>query len=94
MGLKTTNYEVKNFGITLSQAYARLSNINVDINGDAFGVFEIHQTREDSLDAAKSAIQREGFNCVIDKDLPLHKQVYEKAKEKLFIDWEDDIVEN
>lgn len=32
------------------------------------------------------------FSCDIDKDLPLHKQVYEKAKEKRFKDWEDDIV--
>ena len=94
MGLKTTNYEVKDFGITLPQAYARLSNISVDINGEAFGVFEIHQTREDSLDTEKSAIQRETFNCTIDKDFPIHKQVYEKAKAQLFTDWEDDIVED
>ena len=32
MGLKTTNYEVKNFGITIPEAYARLTNISIDIN--------------------------------------------------------------
>ena len=91
MGLKTTNYEAKEFGIVLPKAYARLSNINVDLSGEAFGMFEIHQTRED-IDT-KSPIERKNFNCVIDKDLPIHKQMYEKAKEEIFNDWEDDIVE-
>ena len=91
MGLKTTNYEVKDFGITLSDAYARLTNINVDLSGEVFGMFEIHQTRED-IDT-KSPIERKNFNCTINKDLPIHKQVYEAAKEALFTGWEDDIVE-
>lgn len=47
MGLKTTNYEVKDFGITVPEAYARLTQISIDLNGEAFGTFEIHQKRED-----------------------------------------------
>ena len=39
MGLKTTNYEVKEFGIVLPTAYARLTNINIDLSGKAFGMF-------------------------------------------------------
>ena len=31
MGLKTTNYEVENFGITLPTAYARLADVNIDV---------------------------------------------------------------
>ena len=47
MGLKTTNYEAKKFDIILSTAYARLTNVSVNIDGLASGVFEIHQERED-----------------------------------------------
>lgn len=91
MGLKTTNYEAKNFGIILPTAYARLTNVSVDLNGEVFGMFEIHQTRDDI--SSKSPIERKNINCIIDKDLPIHKQVYEIAKEEIFSDWEDDIVE-
>ena len=90
MGLKTTNYEVKDFGITIPEAYARLTNININVDGEAFGVFEIHQTREDLIE--NNPLERVHVNYVIDKDLPIHNQMYVKAKEELFIDWEDDIV--
>ena len=90
MGLKTKNYEVKDFGITISEAYARLTNININVDGEAFGVFEIHQTREDLIE--NNPLERIHVNYIIDKDLPIHNQIYVKAKEELFIDWEDDIV--
>lgn len=91
MGLKTTNYEVQEFGIILSTAYARLTNINIDLSGEAFGVFEVHQTRDDIN--LKSPIERKSLNYIIDKDLPIHRQMYQKAKEELFIDWEDDLID-
>lgn len=90
MGLKTTNYKAKSFGITIPTAYARLTNINIDLSGEVFGIFEIHQTRDDIN--TKSPIERKNLNCIIDKELPIYKQIYEKAKEELFIDWEDDII--
>ena len=92
MGLKTTNYEAKEFGITLPTAYARLTRIGVDIDGEAYGTFEIHQNRDD-IDNNKSPFERQFLNCKINKDLPIYSQMYQKAKEDLFIDWEDDIVE-
>lgn len=91
MGLKTTNYKVKEFGITLPEAYARLTNVNINVNGETFGTFEIHQTRE-SLNESQP-LERIHINHIIDKDLPIHTQLYVKAKEEIFIDWEDDIVE-
>lgn len=91
MGLKTTNYEVKTFGITLPEAYARLTDVSVDVEGNAFGAFEIHRTREDLTKA--NALERVHVKVAIDKELPLHSQVYIKAKEEIFINWEDDIVE-
>lgn len=90
MGLKTTNYEAKQFGITLPTAYARLTDIHIDIDGHAYGFFEIHQTREDL--GVKAPFERIDIDHIVDKEQPIHKQLYEKAKETLFTNWEDDIV--
>ena len=91
MGLKTTNYEAKEFGIVLPTAYARLTNVNLNVEGDAFGLFEIHQNRDDIN--SKAPFERQSISMTIDKDLPIHKQMYEYAKTTLFTGWEDDIVE-
>ena len=90
MGLKISNYTVNEYGITLENAYAQLTNTIVDLKGVANCVFEIQQTREDIQN--KEPLERKFFSCEIDKDLPLHKQIYENAKEELFPDWENDIV--
>ena len=92
MGLKTTNYKVKDFGITIPTAYARLTNVNINIEGEAFCIFEIHQGREDF--EKTSPLERIHANYVINKDLPVYNQLYLKAKEDFFADWEDDIVTN
>mgnify|MGYP003296404535 CR=1 FL=1 len=91
MGLKTTNYEVKKFGITVPTAYARLTNVSIDVNGDAFGVFEIHQERDDLT--TSEALDRVYLTTTINKDLPIYSQIYTKAKAEIFTGWEDDIVE-
>lgn len=92
MGLKTTNYELKRFGITLPEAYARLTNVNINLEGEAFGVFEIHQERDDLT--TSEALDRVHLTTTINKDLPIHSQIYIKAKTEIFTDWEDDIVED
>ena len=90
MGFKTTDYESKAYGITVPEAYARLTRINVNMHGIANATFEIQQTREDI--GVKKALALIPFSCDIDKEQPLYKQIYEKAKEKRFKNWEDDIV--
>ena len=91
MGLKTTNYKLEGFGITIPKAYARLTHVDINMEGRAFGTFEIHQTREDLT--SSNSLERRHINAIIDKDLPIYTQLYNKAKEELFQDWEDDIVE-
>lgn len=91
MGLKKTNYSIETFGLELPNVYARITSLHVDLNGKAFANFEIQQTREDI--GQKEALERKYFNCEVNVDLPIHKQVYEAAKEELFVDWTDDIVE-
>jgi len=90
MGFKKSNYEAKAFGITIPEAYARITKVNVDVDGKATATFEIQQNRENV--GAKASLALVPFKCDIDKELPLYKQIYEKAKVKTFKDWEDDIV--
>ena len=90
MGLKRTNYESKALGITVPEAYARLTRVSVNVHGVATATFEIQQTREEV--GTKKALALVPFSCDIDKEQPLHRQIYEKAKEKRFKDWEDDKV--
>lgn len=90
MGLKTTNYKVQELGITIPKAYARLTNIDINVDGEAFGTFEIHQTREDLT--KNKPLERFYISDIINKDLPVHNQLYIKAKQDVFIDWEDDII--
>lgn len=90
MGLKTTNYNVKDYGITLPTAYAQISSINVRLDGKAHCMFEIQQDRESI--GKNRCFETKPFNCVVNKDLPIYEQIYVAAKEQLFAGWEDDIV--
>ena len=92
MGFKTTNYESKAYGITIPEAYARITKITVDVDGTANAMFEVQQDRNSV--GEKASLELVPFKCEIDKEQPLHKQIYELAKEKKFKDWEDDIVDN
>lgn len=91
MGLKTTSYEVKDLGITVPTAYAQVTSLFVDKAGNAYADFSIQQKRDDI--GTKEAFVKESISCTIDKTQPIYMQVYNKAKEEIFNDWEDDIVE-
>ena len=91
MGLKTTNYEIKDLGITVPDAYAQITSIFADKNGKAYADFSIQQNRDDI--GIKEAFTKESISCTIDKTQPIYTQVYNNAKETIFKDWEDDIVD-
>lgn len=91
MGLKTTNYEVKDLGIMVPTAYAQVTSLFIDKGGNAYADFSIQQNRDD-IDT-KEAFAKESISCTIDKTQPIYTQVYNKAKETIFEGWEDDIVE-
>jgi hypothetical protein len=92
MGFIKTNYKVEDIGITLPNAYAQIIRLSADKEGRVSSIFAIQQTREDI--ANKENIDTISYRCEIDKDLPIYRQVYEKAKIDIFTDWEDDIVED
>ena len=91
MVLKTTNYEVKDLGITVPTAYAQVTSLFIDKASNAYADFSIQQNRDDI--ATKEAFTKESISCTIDKTQPIYTQVYNNAKETIFKDWEDDIVD-
>ena len=91
MGLKTTNYKVEDYNLVLPTAYAKITNIEISPDGDAFTTFAIQQTRED-ISNNKPLIELR-LDCKINKSLPIYEQIYTLSKAFMFKDWEDDIVE-
>lgn len=91
MGLKTTNYKVEDYNLVLPTAYAKITNIEISPDGDAFTTFAIQQTRED-ISNNKPLIELR-LDCKIDKSLPIYEQIYTLSKTIMFKNWEDDIVE-
>ena len=90
MGLKTTNYTIQNLGITVPEANARIVHLNVHLDNTANALFEIQQSR--AAIGVNKPLERCSLSCTIDKEAPIHAQVYTKAKETFFAGWEDDIV--
>lgn len=91
MGLKKSNYEIEDLGITVPSAYAQITSISVNTESYAYATFTIQKNRDAIQDM--SPYDMVMYECKIDKSLPLYEQVYQKAKEDIFSDWEDDIVE-
>lgn len=91
MGLKTTNYQIEEKGITIDTAYAKIDSIYIKGN-KATANFAIQQSREQT--ETLEPLDIVSVTCIADKEKPLHEQMYVKAKEEVFKDWEDDIVES
>ncbi len=91
MGFKINNYEVKEYGLVLQEAYAQLTHLNIDREGRACAMFDVQQSREKI--GIKRPIKQIAHSCFVNKDLSTYRQVYESAKETIFNGWTDDIVE-
>ena len=90
MGLKTTNYNVSSLGVTLDTAYAIISELYVDKQGNAKAVFEVQQSRESALGILP--IETVEVNFVADKTGEIYAQAYSAGKAQTFSAWQDDIV--
>lgn len=91
MGFIRKDYEIKDLGIIIPTAYAKISNVHIDSQGNAYASFEIQQSRNDI--AIKNSLENIYLFKLIDKTQPIYAQLYIAAKEEFFADWEDDIVE-
>lgn len=91
MGLRTTNYVVRDLGLIVPTAYARLAYVNVNEEGRASGSFAINLNREDFME--RKPIETIPYEYIIDKNQPIYTQIYEQGKAQYFNGWEDDIIE-
>ena len=92
MGLKTTNYSVPSLGVTIDAAYALISDLYVDKQGNGKAVFEIQQSRENALGLAP--LESIEVNFTVDKTGVIYEQAYAAGKAQKFTGWQDDIVDN
>lgn len=90
MGLKTRAYKVEGYDLTLPSAYAKITNVVIDKEGNATATFFIQQSREATMNSTPLVIQN--LDCKIDKNLPIYEQIYATSKIFMFKGWEDDIV--
>ena len=80
MGLKTTNYEVKDMKEVLPTAYAYIRKISVDEYGNGIATIAIHRTRELAQNPAVRPyeVKRVEFKC--DRNANDRITAYNKAK--------------
>ena len=79
MGLKTTNFYVKEMQETLPQAYAVIRSLKVDDNGQGVSVIGIHRTRELALNPQVKPFHEEKIYFTADRNVNDRITVYNKA---------------
>lgn len=79
MGLKKENYEVKNMGVTLPQAYAVIRKLN--INGN-YGMAELAVQANRELAFDKDPYETVNISFEVNRNENPYKTAYAKAKEK------------
>ena len=89
--IKKGEYTVKDLGIAVPNAYAKIGHVSINEAGFAHATFNIQQNREDAIQ--KNPLERISITATIDKTQPIYAQLYVIAKESEFADWEDDIIE-
>ncbi len=89
MGLKKDSYKIEKLNIDISPAYAMVGKIEIE-NDTAIAEIKIHKTREDL--EKYEALETINITCNIERNLSVYEQIYVKAKEDMFLGWEDDII--
>ena len=89
MGLIKKDYEIN--GVVLPLAYAMIGKVKINKDNTSYTEFNIHTSRENNIN--EKPLQKLGFFCKIDRNISVYEQIYIKAKEDIFNDWQDEIVE-
>lgn len=84
MGLKTTNYFVKNLGISLPNAYAKIRTLVLENDGTVRATFGIQQSRELLDSYSPIEIVSVQTKNVWDRKTPLEKVAYEAVKQETY----------
>ena len=90
MGLIKNSYKSEKLNIDISPAYAMVGKIEIE-DDNAIAEMKIHKTREDL--EIYEPLEVVNISCPIDRNISVYEQIYIKAKEDIFKDWQDDIVE-
>lgn len=80
MGLKTTNFHIKKYDLTLPTAYAKLRTLVLNSNGSVSATFAIQQSREHCGKYDPIDIVKVDTTAVWDRNVPLEKFAYDSAK--------------
>lgn len=89
MGLKKTDYVIPMYNLTIPQAYARIYNLEIDIQGNARAYIAVCAAREDI--GYKIPFETKEIRFTTDKLSNPYTVAYETAKEAYFSGWVDDI---
>lgn len=89
MGLKKKNYVIPMYNITIPKAYARIYNIEIDIEGNARAYIAVCAAREDV--GYKIPFETQELQFVTDKLSNPYTTAYETAKQGYFNEWVDDM---
>ena len=89
MGLIKNSYKSEKLNIDISPAYAMVGKIEIE-NDTAIAEIKIHKTREDL--ETYEPLETVNILCNMDRNQSVYEQIYIKAKEDIFKDWQDDII--
>lgn len=89
MGLKKEKYVIEKLNIEITPAYAMIGKIEID-NDSAIAEMKIHKTRADL--EQYEPLESININCNLDRNKPIYEQIYIEAKNGIFKEWENDIL--
>lgn len=94
MGLIKKNYEIKQYGVTLDSVYAKIVVLTSEFEGKSVATLQIKKNKEDFEDRTIQPIKQVSLQFDANKNIPLWKQGYDRAKEsEEFLGWIDDLIE-
>jgi hypothetical protein len=86
MGLKTTNYYIKKFDLTLPTAYAKLRTLVLNSDGRVSAKFSIQQTRAHCNEFQPIDTVEYTTKNAWDRNVPLEKFAYEAIKMETYVE--------
>lgn len=84
MGLKTTNFHIKKFDLTLPTAYAKLRTLVLNSNGSVSATFAIQQSRANCETKEPIDIVKVDTKEPWSRNIPLEQFAYESARTQTF----------
>ena len=81
MGLKTKNFEVKELGIILPEAYAVVDAIKIE-GESGYAMIKVQTSRENALNDSLKPFYEERIDFFVERNKNPYETVYQKAREQ------------